>query len=252
MTSINALKSQLTEKEYFNVRTPEFKSFFGDWETAYLTDSYAGVSKAINPITKEPQPVFHGTNFLFVDWKTYDTNNAHYFAVKREMSEFFATSWEQRSDKAGVDSEILKKLNPNRSSFLLRCFIDIKNPVDFSRFGVDKYPIREYLTFLRVNYNIGDFDFWTNITSHSGFTQDTEVYAWQIIRLWQSFTKYIKVFTMYDGYIFYEYIPTKPYGGLENASLSYCAFESNQIKFTDAYEFNALSNDSRFDLGGIL
>jgi hypothetical protein len=252
MVSINGLKSQLTEKEYFNVRTPEFKSFFGDWETAYLTDSYAGVSKAINPITKEPQPVFHGTNVLFVDWKTYDTNNAHYFAVKREMSEFFATSWEQRSDKAGVDSEILKKLNPNRGSFLLRCFIDIKNPVDFSRFGVDKYPIREYLTFLRVNYNIGDFDFWTNITSHSGFTQDTEVYAWQIIRLWQSFTKYIKVFTMYDGYIFYEYIPTKAYGGLENASLSYCAFESNQIKFTDAYEFNALSNDSRFDLGGIL
>jgi hypothetical protein len=252
MVSINGLKSQLTEKEYFNVRTPEFKSFFGDWETAYLTDSYAGVSKVINPITKEPQPVFHGTNVLFVDWKTYDTNNAHYFAVKREMSEFFATTWEERSDKAGVDSEILKRLNPNRGSFLLRCFIDVKNPIDFSRFGVEKYPVREFLTFLRVNYNIGDFDFWTNITSHSGLTQDTEVYAWQIIRLWQSFTKYVKVFTTYDGYIFYEYIPTKTYGGLENASLSYCAFDSNQIKFTDAYEFNALSNDSRFDLGGIL
>jgi|LakMenEpi03Aug12_release.lakeMendotaPanAssembly.Ray.scaffolds.fasta_scaffold04820_35 hypothetical protein len=252
MTSINALKSQLTEKEYFNVRTPEFKSFFGDWETAYLNDSYAGVSKVINPVTKEPQPVFHGTNVLFVNWKTYDSNNAHYFAVKREFSEFFATTWEERTDKAGVDSEILKKLNPNRGNFLLRCFIDVKNPIDFSRFGVEKYPIREFLTFLRVNYNIGDFDFWTNITSHSGFTQDTEVYAWQIIRLWQSFTKYVKVFTTYDGYIFYEYIPTKPYGGLENASLSYCAFDSNQIKFTDAYEFNALSNDSRFDLGGIL
>lgn len=252
MTSINALKSQLTEKEYFNVRTPEFKSFFGDWETAYLNNSYSGVSKVINPITKEPQPVFHGTNVLFVDWKTYETNNAHYFAVKREFSEFFATTWEERSDKAGVDSEILKKLNPNRGTFLLRCFIDVKNPIDFSRFGVEKYPIREYLTFLRVNYNIGDFDFWTNITSHSGITQDTSVYAWQIIRLWQSFTKYVKVFTTYDGYIFYEYIPTKPYGGLENASLSYCAFESNQIKFVDAYEFNALSNDSRFDLGGIL
>jgi len=252
MISINALKSQLTEKEYFNVRTPEFKSFFGDWETAYLNDSYAGVSKVINPITKEPQPVFHGTNVLFVNWKTYDSNNAHYFAVKREFSEFFATSWEERTDKAGVDSEILKKLNPNKGRFLFRCFIDVKNPIDFSRFGVEKYPIREFLTFLRVNYNIGDFDFWTNITSHSGFTQDTEVYAWQIIRLWQSFTKYVKVFTTYDGYIFYEYIPTTPYGGLENASLSYCAFESNQIKFTDAYEFNALSNDSRFDLGGIL
>jgi hypothetical protein len=252
MVSINALKSQLTEKEYFNVRTPEFKSFFGDWETAYLNNSYAGVSKVINPITKEPQPVFHGTNVLFVNWQTYETNNAHYFAVKREFSEFFATTWEDRSDKAGVDSEVLKKLNPNRGSFLLRCFIDVKNPIDFSRFGVEKYPIREFLTFLRVNYNIGDFDFWTNITTHSGITQDTEVFAWQIIRLWQSFTKYVKVFTTYDGYIFYEYIPTKAYGGLENASLSYCAFDSNQIKFTDAYEFNALSNDSRFDLGGIL
>jgi hypothetical protein len=252
MISVNALKSQLTEKEYFNVRTPEFKSFFGDWETAYLNDSYAGVSKVINPITKEPQPVFHGTNVLFANWKTYETNNAHYFAVKREFSEFFATSWEERTDKAGVDSQILKKLNPNKGRFLFRCFIDVKNPIDFSRFGVEKYPIREFLTFLRVNYNIGDFDFWTNIASHSGFTQDTEVYAWQIIRLWQSFTKYVKVFTTYDGYIFYEYIPTTPYGGLENASLSYCAFDSNQIKFTDAYEFNALSNDSRFDLGGIL
>ena len=252
MTSINALKSQLTDDEYFTVRTPEFKSFFGDWETAYLNNSYAGVSKVINPITKEPQPVFHGTNVLFVNWKTYETNNAHYFAVKREFSEFFATTWEERTDKAGVDSETLKKLNPNRGNFLLRCFLDVRNPIDFSRFGVDKYPIREYLTFLRVNYNIGDFDFWTNITSHSGITQDTEVYAWQIIRLWQSFTKYVKVFTTYDGYIFYEYIPTKTYGGLENASLSYCAFDSNQIKFTNAYEFNALSNDSRFDLGGIL
>lgn len=252
MVSINGLKSQLTEKEYFNVRTPEFKSFFGDWETAYLTDNYAGVSKVINPVTKEPQTVFHGTNVLFVNWQTYETNNAHYFAVKREFSEFFATTWEERTDKAGVDSQILKRLNPNRGSFLLRCFIDVKNPIDFSRFGVEKYPIREFLTFLRVNYNIGDFDFWTNITTHSGITQDTEVYAWQIIRLWQSFTKYVKVFTTYDGYIFYEYIPTKTYGGLENASLSYCAFDSNQIKFTDAYEFNALSNDSRFDLGGIL
>jgi hypothetical protein len=37
---------------------------------------------------------------------------------------------------------------------------------------------------------------------------------------------------------------------MEDASLCYCAFDSNQIKFNDAYEFNALSNDSRFDFGG--
>jgi hypothetical protein len=43
---------------------------------------------------------------------------------------------------------------------------------------------------------------------------------------------------------------TNNFSGLENASLSFCAFESNQIKFDNAVEFNALANDSRFNLGG--
>lgn len=250
--SINGVKSELTFEEFLTVRTPEFKSFFGNWEQAYFDNTYSGVSKIINPKTKEPMPVFHGTNVLFTEWKTYETNNAHYFAVKREMSDFFATSWETRSDKAGVDSKAIKALNPNTGTFLYRCFLDIRNPIDFSKFGVEKRPIKEFLLFLKINYNIGDYDFWTNLGNARGFTSETRVYAWQIIRLWQNFTKYVKNFTTYDGYIFYEYIPDTPFGGLENASLSFCAFESNQIKFADAYEFNALSNDSRFDFGGTL
>jgi len=250
--SINGVKSELTFEEFLTVRTPEFKSFFGNWEQAYFDNTYSGVSKIINPKTKEPMPVFHGTNVLFTEWKTYETNNAHYFAVKREMSDFFATSWETRSDKAGVDSKAIKALNPNTGTFLYRCFLDIRNPIDFSKFGVEKRPIKEFLLFLKINYNIGDYDFWTNLGNAKGFTSETRVYAWQIIRLWQNFTKYVKNFTTYDGYIFYEYIPDTPFGGLENASLSFCAFESNQIKFADAYEFNALSNDSRFDFGGTL
>ena len=250
--SINGIKSELTFEEYLTVRTPEFKSFFGNWEQAYFDNTYSGVSKIINPKTKEPMPVFHGTNVLFTEWKTYETNNAHYFAVKREMSDFFASSWETRTDKAGVDSRAIKALNPNTGKFLYRCFLDIRNPIDFSKFGVEKRPIKDFLLFLKINYNIGDYDFWTNLGKASGFTNETRVYAWQIIRLWQNFTKYVKTFTTYDGYIFYEYIPDTPFGGLDNASLSFCAFESNQIKFADAYEFNALSNDSRFDFGGKL
>lgn len=252
LKSINGIKSELTFEEYMTVRTPEFMSFFGNWEQAYFDNTYSGVSKIINPKTKEPMPVFHGTNVLFTEWKTYETNNAHYFAVKREMSDFFASSWESRTDKAGVDSKAIKALNPNTGKFLYRCFLDIRNPIDFSKFGVEKRPIKEFLLFLKINYNIGDYDFWTNLGNAKGFTSETKVYAWQIIRLWQNFTKYVKTFTTYDGYIFYEYIPDTPFGGLDNASLSFCAFESNQIKFADAYEFNALSNDSRFDFGGKL
>jgi hypothetical protein len=103
---------------------------------------------------------------------------------------------------------------------------------------------------LKINYNIGDYDFWTKAGNMFGLAPDAKVYAWQIIRNWQAFTQYIKTFTTYDGYIFYEYIPDKEFSGLENASLSFCAFESNQIKFDNAVEFNALANDSRFNLGG--
>ena len=248
LVAYNGVKSELTDEEYLTVRTPEFKAFFGDWEQG----NSAGYSKVINPKTKEPMAVYHGTNVLFTEWKTYATNNAHYFAVKRDFSEFFASEWENRTDRAGVDSKVLKDLNPNKGKFMYRCFIDVRNPIDFSRFGVDKRPISDYLTFLKINYNIGDYDFWTGLGNASGVTKDTKVYAWQIIRLWQNFTTYVKLYTTYDGYIFYEYNPNTPTGGIENASLCYCAFESNQVKFTNAYEFNALSNDSRFDFGGTI
>ena len=252
LLSINGKKSELTKPEYLTVRTDKFKSFFGDWELAYIEDNYEGVSKVINESTKEPLAVFHGTNVLFTDWKVYETNNAHYFAAKREMSEFFATSWDSRGDKAALDSETLKALNPTNGEYIYRCFLDIKNPIDFSRFGVEKRPVKDFLNYLKINYNIGEFDFWSNVQKGNILKQDTLVYAWQIIRLWQSFTNYVKTFTIHDGYIFYEYIPDSNKNGIDDASLSFCAFESNQIKFTNAVEFNALSKDSRYMKGGKL
>jgi len=147
---------------------------------------------------------------------------------------------------------LLKQLNPNKGEYLYRCFLDIKNPIDFSRFGVEKRPVSDFLMFLQINYNIGDFDFWTNFRLFNNLAQDTLVYSWMIIRNWQSFTEYIKMATTYDGYIFYEYHPEKVGTGLDGASLSFCAFDSSQIKFTTATEFNALITDSRFEQGGKL
>jgi len=252
LVSINGKKTELTEQEYLTVRTENFQSFFGNWEKAYETNNYTDVSKVINEKTKEPLAVFHGTNVLFTNWKTYETNNAHYFTKKREMANFFATSWDSRGDKAGVDSQIIKKLNPNKGEFIYRCFLDIKNPIDFSRFGVEKRPVKDYLNFLKINYNIQDFDFWSNINKGFDVKQETLVYAWQIIRAWQQFTVYVKIYTPYDGYIFYEFIPDSAKQDINDASLSFCTFDSNQVKFADAVEFNALSDDSRLKYGGLL
>jgi 8-oxo-dGTP pyrophosphatase MutT (NUDIX family) len=249
----NGLPTKLTDEEWVNVRSPYFSSFFGDWRLANEIGDFSGVSKVIDPETKEPMPVYHGTNVLFTEWKTYKTNNAHYFAKEREFSQWFAEQWSKgRGDVSAKDSNLLKALNPNKGEYLYRCFLDIKNPIDFSRFGVEKRPVSDFLMFLQINYNIGDFDFWTNFRLFNNLAQDTLVYSWMIIRNWQSFTEYIKMATTYDGYIFYEYHPEKVGTGLDGASLSYCAFDSSQIKFTTATEFNALITDSRFEQGGKL
>jgi len=248
--SINGKPSQLTKEEFITVRTENFKLFFGDWEKAYEDKNYINVSKVINDVTKEPLAVYHGTNVLFTNWKTYESNNAHYFTVKREMANFFATSWDSRGDKAGVDSQIIKKLNPYTGEFIYRCFLDIRNPIDFSRFGVEKRPIKDFLDFLKINYNIYDFDFFSNLNTNKEKVLETKVFAWQIIRMWQNFTTYIRLYTTYDGYVFYEYIPDSAKQGLKDASLSFCTFDSDQNKFANSNEFNSLSLDSRFEKGG--
>ena len=145
---------------------------------------------------------------------------------------------------------MIKKLNPNTGEFIYRCFLDIKNPIDFSRFGVEKRTIRDFLDFLRVNYNIYDFDFWSNINTLDKRSLETKMYAWQIIRHWQKFTEYIRLYTTYDGYVFYEFIPDSNKQTIDDASLSYCTFDSNQVKFANSSEFNALNVDSRFEQGG--
>jgi ppGpp synthetase/RelA/SpoT-type nucleotidyltranferase len=253
LISINGKRSELTDEEYRLVRTQEFKTFFGDWELAYETGDYDICSKVINEKTKEPLAVFHGTDTMFSEFKTYETNQLHYFAKKREMANFFATSWKQRTDKSATDSSTLKQLNPMKGEFIYRNFLDIRNPIDFSRFGVEKRPIKDFLKFLEINYNISGFDFLTTASKFGDKFLDREVYAWVIIRTWQDFNTYIKTFTQYDGYVFYEFIPDispSKRDGLNSASLSFCAFESNQIKLANANKFNSLVSDIRFEKGG--
>ena len=252
--SINGLSSQLTEQEWLTVRSEDFKIWFGDWETAYYDQNYSGVSVIIDDATKEPMPVYHGTNVKFVDWKTYESNNLHYFAKKREMSEWFAKAWKMgRDDKAGKESAQIKQGNPFQGEYLYRVFLNIKNPIDFSPFGVEKVKLADLVAYLKIKYGVGDYDLWSNndYFKKGTVTMESKVFTWQIIRLWQNFNTYIREFTPYDGFIFYEYIPSKANSGnIEDASLSFCAFRTEQIKFHDAVSFSPEVSDSRFALGG--
>lgn len=125
--SVNGLPSQLTESEWFTVRKEDFKIWFGDWETAYFDQNYSGVSLVIDDATKEPLPVYHGTNVKFVDWKTYASNNLHYFAKKREMSEWFAKAWKMgRDDQQAKKANRLNKEIPFKENIFIEYFWILK------------------------------------------------------------------------------------------------------------------------------
>ena len=247
--SINGEKSELTQKEYDAVRSQSFLNWFGDWELAKETGNNEGVSKIINSKTKEPLVVYHGTDTKFTSWETYAKNNLHYFAKKKRFADFFATSWQVRTDDEGVNSAEIKSDNPIKGTFVYSCFLDIKNPIDFTPFGIDKVPFNDYLKYLEVKY---DLDL-SKIDGYNEVKNRTEaVYSWIVIRKWQQFNLFIKNNTPYDGFSFYEFIPDSQKMGFQDASLSFTAFNSNQIKFTNNTSFSKFTNDSRLEVGGLI
>ena len=141
--SINGETSQLTKEEQKTVKSQSFIDWFGDWELAYETNNYEGVSKVINAETKEPLVVYHGTNKKFVSWETYKENNIHYFAKKLAFAEWFSEYSSQRTDTANVKAKQIKDDNFTDGKFVYNCFLDIKNPVDFSPFGIKTTPMNK-------------------------------------------------------------------------------------------------------------
>ena len=247
--SINGKTSELTKKEQEAVKTQSFIDWFGDWQLAYENNNYEGVSKIINPTTKEPLVVYHGTNKKFVSWETYTENNLHYFSKKKEFATWFAEYSSFRGDDAFIKGEDIKKDNFTDGTYVYSCFLDIKNPIDFAPFGVEAVPFNKLLEYVTVKYDI-DLSKIKGYENYKNLT--TKVYTWRLIRQWQNFNLYIRNNTPFDGFSFYEYIPDSQKRGFEDASLCFTAFNSNQIKFTTNNSFTKQSADSRLEVGGLI
>lgn len=79
-------KTELNYRQWVQVRTPEFKAWFGDWE-----NDPKNASKVINPRTGEPLVAYHGTK---AEFNTFDINKVantihgmgHYFSDDRDVS----------------------------------------------------------------------------------------------------------------------------------------------------------------------
>lgn len=119
----NGKPSKLTAAQYNTVRTPEFKSWFGDWE-----NDPENASKMVDE-NGEPKVYYHGTSKDkdFTAFKMPD--NGAWFTESPETASQYAIQNDSQTSKYDWSSG--KYLDVNTSPRVLPVFLNIKNPVDY-------------------------------------------------------------------------------------------------------------------------
>lgn len=92
-------ETELTFKQWQQVRSPEFKAWFGDWES-----DPENASKVVNPKTGEPLVVYHGTNND--DFYSFEKYHDGYDDAPSEAF-FFTNDLETAEEYAGYNGRII-------------------------------------------------------------------------------------------------------------------------------------------------
>lgn len=142
----NGKKSNLTERQWLQVRTKAFKDWFGDWE-----NNPANASKVVDE-NGEPLVVYHRTPSKFNEFKDeyndYNSKGGFYFASKNTLDFGFETS--------GV---IAKAEIEGTQLYDMPLFINMRNPGEYS----------EYPRYLEEEYDGGFAKFGTEEVSLEDF-----------------------------------------------------------------------------------
>ncbi len=116
----NGKPSNLNEKQWYQVRTPEFKKWFGDWE-----NDPENASKAVDE-NGEPLVVYHGAITQFFEFmhgkgkKGYDMlGEGFYFTDAKDEAERYA---EARSERYGIGN-----------ASLMSVFLNLRSPLVFDK-----------------------------------------------------------------------------------------------------------------------
>jgi hypothetical protein len=254
----NGQKSELDLIQYEIVRSEEFKKWFGDWEEAAVTGNYNGVSRAINPLTKEPQVAFHGKANMALEFTkmAFATFPVKYFGTNLSYAEWFKEN-QSKSDR-------LTKL-------VYEFFLDIKNPIDLSPIGLTELTAEEFKELIKAQYN---YDIQSRLHDEGTGKKNK---LWVLIRFSQQMLEELKANTYFDGFIMYEdnsqdltasgydtnllgfspnsYELVQQVAGtpIGNFTLDFVTFTNFQIKAADGRNTTFFNNveDFRFAKGGI-
>ncbi len=102
-------KTELSYRQWVQVRTPEFKAWFGDWE-----NDPENASKVVNPKTGEPLLVYHGSsNYGFNTFKDERVRGI-YFTDNQDIAKSY---FDKNNSNGGYYGTFLNVRNPSESDF---------------------------------------------------------------------------------------------------------------------------------------
>lgn len=122
----NGKPSNLTPKQYEQVRTPQFKNWFGDWE-----NDPANASKVVDE-NGEPLVVYHGSNQTFDEFKKMPSKRGTFVGSRDvEANGYFFTDNKEYADKAAS----LKVYDQGGNKNVFNVFLNAKNILDLSSYN---------------------------------------------------------------------------------------------------------------------
>ena len=110
-------ETELTFHQWKQVRSPEFKAWFGDWE-----NDPRNASKVINQETGEPLVVYHGTGREFNTFKKMKTTRGNFFTGETKEVESQAFFFSEDYDY----SEHVSRVRANETMEVKPVFLNIR------------------------------------------------------------------------------------------------------------------------------
>ena len=227
--------SELDILQYNIVRTQAFKNWFGDWEEAYKTQNYNGVSKAINKKTGEPLVMYHGKSYMKTEMSSFTTPVNVNFPIK-----YFAEDPNYSAYFANLDSS--KQSLSAIFEFFIRCL----NPMDFTAVGTERITPEIFRKIVEALYG---YEIKSPMIMEGQLQR-----VWQILRGNVPMLNEIRQNTNFDGYSLYEDNPAAPPLGFSERTLDFAIYSNTDMKAADGRNTTFLKDveSFRFEHGGVV
>jgi hypothetical protein len=207
----------LTSAQLKIVNNPNFSKWFGNYKDAYNYNKiYANDPIPCSKVVTEggePLVVYMGVGREF-EAVRFNRFPIAYFAVNYDYAEWFA---ETKNANGG---------------WVLPFFLDIKNPLDLTIFGINKVAPKDFYDwlFLQTGMTAEEFGFigaWQN-------PQMPPIEVWMYIRNNKAFLNILKESKIVDGIHFYENNPSNQVGDSNYSTEVWSTFYPNQSKLASA------------------